>query len=382
MNTRREFLQTTALAASAAALPAVLRSAPTDTPASSAPPPAPGVLVDWHNHWISPSEIRLLSARTQAPRIATGDDGKLHFERVSDATGAAGRPSPLWPAVTDVTARVRHLDEVGVQRQVISYTVPLGYDASLPADEIKPLFRGFNDDLAGLVREHSGRFIGLAALPTADPAWAAQELERAHRDLHFIGGSLPLNAFATLRGAQQLAPIFAAAQKHGSHLFIHRGAASASIPGQPPVLLPEDTEWARGSLISDSQLAAGAITLGLTDFLDPYPDVTVQIVMLGGSIPYVIEHIQSGAKRAGRTDPVEKFRRIFLDPGPYSTSPRSVLAAVKAFGADRVLFGSDYGPNPSIAPAIKTLDAALSPSDRRLIYVENSRALLARKGFA
>ena len=340
------------------------------------------MLVDWHNHWISPTELRLLQARTTAPRIVADAEGKLRFERVTDATGAAGQAYPVWPAATDLAARVRHLDEVGVQKQVISYTVPLGYDASLPAEDIKPLFRGFNDDLAGVVRAHPKRFIGLAALPTADPAWAAEELARAHRELGFIGGSLPLNAFATLRGARLLAPIFAAAQKHGSHLFIHRGAASPSIPGQPPILLPEDTEWARGSLLSDSQLAAGAITLGLTDFLDPYPDVTVQIVMLGGSIPYVIEHIQAGAKRAGRADPVEKFRRIFVDPGPYSTSPRSVLSAVKAFGADRVLFGSDFGPNPSIAPAIKTLDAALSADERRQIYVENSRALLARKGFA
>jgi len=378
-NTRREFLRTAALGAAAVtALPAALRSAPAAAFGAKTEP-LTGI-IDWHNHWISPNEIRLLSARTTAPRIFTDAKGQRVFERVTDATGAAGPAAPLRETSIDIPSRLRHLDETGVRRQIVSYTVPQGYDASIPTEEIKPFFRAYNDDLAALVQKHPDRFTGLAALPTSDTAWAAQELDRAHRELGFIGGSLPLNAFATLRGARLLAPVFAVAQKHRSHLFVHRGAASPGFPGQPPILLPEDTGWARGSLISDSQLAAGAITLGLTDFLDAYPDVTVQIVMLGGSIPYVIEHIQSGAARAGVGDPVEKFRRLYLDPGPYSTSPRSVLAAVQAFGADRILFGSDYGPMPTISAGIASLDATLSPAQRRLIYVENGLALLKTKG--
>jgi predicted TIM-barrel fold metal-dependent hydrolase len=378
MNTRRQFLRHATLGATTATLlPALLKASADSLPATTKPLTG---IIDWHNHWISPTEIRLLGQRAKAPRITTGGNGEKLLERVTDATGSAAQPFPIWPAATDIEARIKHLDENGVARQIISYTVPFGYDASLSAEEIKPLFRGFNDDLAALVQKHPTRFIGLAALPTSDLAWAAEELQRAHQELGFIGASLPLNAFATLRGARVLAPIFEVAQKNRSHIFVHRGAASPGIPGQPPVLLPEDTEWARGSLISDSQLAAGAITLGLTDFLDPYPDITVQIVMLGGAIPYVIEHIQSGAKRAGVGDPVEKFRRLFLDPGPYSTSPRSVLAAVQAFGADRILFGSDFGPMPNISAGITTLNAALTDEQRQLVYVENGRALLKAKG--
>jgi predicted TIM-barrel fold metal-dependent hydrolase len=62
-------------------------------------------------------------------------------------------------------------------------------------------------------------------------------------------------------------------------------------------------------------------------------------------------------------------------------SPRSVLAAIQAFGADRILFGSDFGPMSSIAPALKTLDETLSAEQKKTIYVENGRALLAAKGF-
>lgn len=377
--TRRHSIRTNASGA-ALAVPETLSHSSTSTPGPATSTPVKNI-IDWHNHWISPSEIQILSARTQAPRIIVNAKGQQVLQRVTDATSDAGTPFPIWPQATDIEGRLRHLDQVGVQRQVISYTVPFGYDYSLSAEEIRPLFQAYNDDLAGLIQKYPDRFSGYAALPTADVAWAAHELERGHRELGLIGGSLPLNAFSTLEGAQVLAPIFAVAQKHRSHIFVHRGAASAHIPGQPEIIIPRDTAYARWSLISDSHLAAGAITLGLSDFLEPYPDVTVQIVMLGGSIPYVIEHIQQSARRSAQADPIDKLRRLYLDPGPYSLTPRSVVSAVRALGADRILFGSDYGPNPDVGTGIKAIqESGLTEEELNLIFVENGRKLLAEKG--
>jgi predicted TIM-barrel fold metal-dependent hydrolase len=377
---RRDYLRTSALSAAALAIPEALSRAASVVPTPAPTPPVKNV-IDWHTHWISPREIKYLTARTKAPRITLNEQGQQVLQRVTDATADASKPSPIWPQATDIEGRLRHLDAVGVQRQVISYTVPFGYDYSLTAEEIRPLFQAYNDDLAGLVQKYPDRFSGFAALPTSDVAWAVKELERAHRELGLIGGSLPLNAFSTLEGAQVLAPIFATAQKYRSHIFVHRGAASPGTPGQPEIIIPKDTAYARWSLISDSHLAAGAITLGLTDFLEPYPDVTVQIVMLGGSIPYVVEHIQRSAKRTAQVDPIEKLRRLYFDPGPYSLTPRSVVSAVQAFGADRILFGSDYGPNPDVGAGIKSIsESGLTPDELNLIFVENGRKLLAQKG--
>jgi len=156
------------------------------------------------------------------------------------------------------------------------------------------------------------------------------------------------------------------------------------VPGQPPVIIPADTEYARWNLISNSHLAAGGITLGLTDFLDPYPDVTVQIVMLSGFLSYLVDSIVPAAQRAGVKDPLAKLRRLYIDPGPYSRIGDWVQLACAKIGADRILFGSDYGVNGGqrgdIAPALATLDEALTAQQRDLIYVENSRALLKLKG--
>jgi predicted TIM-barrel fold metal-dependent hydrolase len=293
------------------------------------------------------------------------------------------------------------MDQAGVQRQVLSY-VGAAYDGVLAPDEARPFWRAQNEDLAALVKKHRARFSGLATLPTANIAWAAEELQRAHQDLGLLGATLPLDAFISLAGARTLAPIFAVAQKHRSHLFVHRGAASADIPGrQPeaggtnpyfglaspdaansrPAAVSGDNPSARTLLMTATHLATGVITLALTDFLDAYPDVTVQVAMMGGAISYVAEQIQMAAEEAGQPIPAKRFRSVYLDTGQSGRGPRGIALAAKVFGVDRILFGTDSGPTSSVAPTIESVkQAALTPEDKQQIFVENGRRLLEAKG--
>jgi predicted TIM-barrel fold metal-dependent hydrolase len=389
-STRRDFIRTAALGAAAtAALPRLLRaqgeggSLPAGGPAPVLAPGGLRPLVDWHSHIVTPGELKFLSGRPKAPRVFTDEQNRQLFENVTTVSAVAREASPTSPSNLDL--RIQHLQASGVQRQLLTYTVAIGYDATLPVEELRPFFRGLNDELAAIVRQHPDRFLGVAALPTADPAWAAEELTRAHRDLGLIGGALPLNAFATLEGARTLAPIFARGQKHGSHFFIHRAPASAAVPGQPPLIVPTDTQSVRWSVISNTHLVNGALTLGLTDFLDPYPDVSVQVIMLGGFFPYIIDSIVAAGPKLHVKDPLARLRRIYLEPGPYSGSNADWVAyAAAKFGADRILFGTDYGVGGGraidrLTPSVAALDQALTPAQRQLIYVDNTRALLKAK---
>lgn len=373
MTSRRTFLRTTALGATAVTLARGAGAAP------AARPEPLKIPVDWHSHIITPGELSYLATRKKAPRVITGSDGRTLLENVTTVSAAAREAAPTAPS--DLATRIRHLDAAGIQRQLLTYTVALGYDATLPVGELRGFYRTLNDDLAAALRAHPGRFLGVAALPTADPAWAVDELKRAHRELGLIGAALPLNAFSTLASARTQAPLFAAAQKLGSHIFVHRAPASPTLPDQPPLIVPSDTNQVRWSVISNTHLVNGAITLGLTDFLDPYPDVTVQVIMLGGFLPYIIDSIvASSARPGGVKDPLARLRRIYLEPGPYSGSNGEWVAlAARKLGADRILFGTDYGVGGGtsvdrLAPSVATLDAALPADARQKIYVETPSA--------
>jgi predicted TIM-barrel fold metal-dependent hydrolase len=287
-STRRSFLQTAALGVSAAALPAL--------PGFAADDPA---IVDFHAHWVGPRVVELLR----------------------------GRPAPRPPQGAswfDIDARLRDMDANGVHRQVIAW-VGGSFDGAVPPADARPLWRAQNDDVGALVKKHPSRFSGLASLPTANVAWAADELERAHSELGLIGAVLPLDAFVSLAGARALAPIFEVAQKHRSHIFVHRGAAGADVPGQqpetgaanpyfglPPAVagaaarpqaLPGDNVSARTLLATATHLASGVITLAFTDFLDAYPDVTVQVAMMGGAISPSPNRFRWRPKKRARRSP-------------------------------------------------------------------------------
>jgi predicted TIM-barrel fold metal-dependent hydrolase len=379
-STRRQFLQTTTLGLAAGAL-----SGPPSLGARQAGAAPAGAniianIIDCHAHWVGPSVVRLLGTRT-SPRPPQG----------------AG-----W---TDVDARLREMDKTGVKRQVLGW-VGASFDGTLPAADARPLWRAQNDDVAAVVKQHPARFSGLASLPTANVTWAAEELERAHTDLGLIGAVLPLDAFVSLAGARALSPIFDVAQKHHSHIFVHRGAASPDIPGQQPEAgavnpyfgLGEpaggrgggrgsapagDYTQARTLLATAAHLATGVITLALTDFLDAYPNVTVQVAMMGGAISYVAEHIQMAAEEAGAPVPAKRFKSVYLDTGQSGRGPRGIALAAKVFGADRILFGTDSGPTSSIGPTIESVkQAALTAEEKALIFSGNGRRLLTEKGVA
>jgi predicted TIM-barrel fold metal-dependent hydrolase len=371
MTTRRRFLQTATLGLAAGAVPGLARGSAREARQTRSVGAAPSI-IDWHAHYVGPQVVELLGARP-SPRPPQG----------------AG-----W---FDIDARLRHMDEAGVQRQVLSW-VGAAYDGVLSPADARPIWRAQNDDVAAVVKKHPGRFSGLATLPTANLAWAAEELERAHHELGLIGAVLPLDAFVTLAGARALGPVFAVAQKNRSHIFVHRGAAAPDIPGQQaetgatnpyfgladatnprPAVTPGDNVPARTALITATHLATGVITLALTDFLDACPDVTVQVAMMGGSIAFVAEQIQMAAEETGK--PAPRFRSVYLDTGQSGRGPRGIALAVKVFGADRILFGSDSGPIESIVPVVDSVkQAAVTSDEKALIFAGNGLRLLAAKG--
>ena len=80
------------------------------------------------------------------------------------------------------------MDAAGIGVQVLSHNQP-GCQA-LDAAAAVSVAREVNDLLFEAVKAHPRRFAGLAALPTADPAAAAKELERAVTALGLKGAMI------------------------------------------------------------------------------------------------------------------------------------------------------------------------------------------------
>ncbi len=332
-------------------------------------------IIDLHSHFFPPAVVAALSRRAGSPRI----DGAGPDRRILSAAGAL----QLGPHWHDVEHRLADLDGAGVVHQLLSWPTTLGLEPAMRLAEARPFWRAVNDGFADLVRAYPDRFSALAVVSTADIDWSVGELRRAHDELGLIGLVLPINAFGSRAGIRHLAPLLAEAQRLGSHLYLHTGYAADAVPGQPPAITRDDAPALAWTLAAMHHFANSFATIALTDALDDYPDLTVQVAMLGGAgaAALLIEQATIAPARVGSPPRRDRLDRLWLDTGAIGQGPEAIGLAARVLGPDRILFGSDYAPADDLGTVIAHVcRAPLSAAQLAAIFHANARALLARHG--
>ena len=189
---------------------------------------------------------------------------------------------------------------------------------------------------------HPDRFSGLAALPLADKGAAVEELARAMDRPGFVGAILPADGFLTRHEAETWVPLLPKRRMpRRAHIFIHPGPVPAGAASAPPDY-GDNANLRHIVLDVQARLSAVTVTLTLTDFLDSYPDLTVQVANLGGSVPMLVERMDHVSARRTPDAPLPSTRlgRVFVDTSSFG--PRAIALAAGTFGADRVLLGTDH----------------------------------------
>lgn len=290
-----------------------------------------GRRIDMHAHYYGGGLVETLQARDQRPFLRTRADGVTVMV-------AMNGEFPFTPQYHDHRVGLAEMRASGLTHRLLTFPGALGVDL-LPAQEIAPAIRAYNDHLAQLGRDTGGALIGLAGVPLADMDLACSEVRRIRRDLGLPGIILPSNYFNSLEESDTLRPLLAAANDYGCHIMLHPGLKV----GQEPPPRPADYMQYRLSAVDlQSSAAQTALTVILSDMLDSYPNISFQIVNLGGTLPFIFERLESIARHRNPDDPfpTQRLRRLWYDCA--SLGPRAVEAAVKVLGADRIMLGSDY----------------------------------------
>jgi predicted TIM-barrel fold metal-dependent hydrolase len=329
-------------------------------------------MIDMHAHW-RPAEVAdALRARTREPRIVRKQDGAevLKAPRMGEA--------PVADAFDDVDFHLARMDRQGVETSVLSLLGSFCWIESQPLEVSGPLCRKVNDGLSAICQKHPGRFAAFAALPLTDMSAAAAELERALGLPGMIGAQVPGNGFLTSKDAEAMRPLLEVANRRHATLFIHHGPR----PGDAFPKVGGDTDNARrrnGTLDMQASLSSVMVTLCLTDVLADYPDATIVVHNLGGNLPYEVERMDHRSLLDTPDEELPSSRigkaKVYVDCNSFG--PHAIEAAVRLYGAERIVCGTD-GTEFGCEWTRKALtEAQIGEAARDQILQRNAAAMLA-----
>lgn len=325
--------------------------------------------------------------------IATARTIDLHAHAVMEATfGAAGDHGPeltvdaagvatfrigqyrmkgvryVGSAFMDLGVRMRRLDEMGIDFQVIGPN-PLTYFHFIEPRAALAFCRASNDAIASWVAQHPDRLAGLAALPVQDAGAAVEELHRAVKDLGLVGAQIGSDSPNALDSAH-FDPIYRACTELGVPLFIH--PANAGIDGPPgdPALTRFDLGITVG-YAGQEVLAVSTLIFGLVH--ERHPKLQVWFSHGGGSTAFLAGRLAQAARlRPWSPDSLKKdgafhtaLRHFWYDG--HLNDPDAIAMLTKVVGSDRITFGTNFSGWDQPAPGYAVhIPAAWAGNARRL----------------
>jgi aminocarboxymuconate-semialdehyde decarboxylase len=220
---------------------------------------------------------------------------------------------------------------------IVSLTCPNCYwggpEISLQAARI------MNDDMAAAQRAHPDRLRWLASVPWEHPELALRELARA-----CDAGAAGVMVLANINGRPLTDPAFAAVwdaiDERALPVLVHPTAP----PGVAEMDMMRFQLTASLGFTFDTSLAVARMIFD--GFFERYRRLRIIAAHGGGALPYIVsrmdqcfDHIPACREKIARR-PSEYLPAICADAVVYA--PEVLDLCVKVFGADNVIYGSDY----------------------------------------
>lgn len=234
----------------------------------------------------------------------------------------------------DIDARLRMMDDAGVDLQILSTTPQMPYLGDpAPAAEAA---RFVNDRYAELVAAHPGRFAALAAAPLPHVSHAVEETARALDELGFVGAAVNTTVLGRTLGDPAFEDYWAALDERSAPVFVH----AAGVDLDSPQIADHGLTWIVGAPFED---AVGVLHLLRAGVPARYPRIKFIVPHLGGGLPFLLQRIDDNFihyREAFPDLPSKLLRRMWFDTvGAHAPALRET---VESFGADRILLGSDF----------------------------------------
>lgn len=300
-------------------------------------------------------------------------------------------PVHRWPPALEARlmdlgeGRLAEMDAQGIDMQVLSMVQP-GLEHTDAARAV-PVARAFNDRVAEAVAAHPDRFAAFAALATADPSAAADELARAAGKLGFKGALVNGRTRERFLDDQFFWPIFESAEALGVPIYLHPMPPPKAVYDAYYAGFGDDVGFMLAAPAWGWHIETGlhALRLILAGVFDRFPSLQLIIGHMGEVIPFMLTRIDEVLRGRTALDPARTSTELSIreyvernfhitTSGILATPP--LRCAIDTLGAGKVMFAVDH-PFSDGAEARRFLDqAAISDVERELIAHANAERLL------
>lgn len=259
--------------------------------------------------------------------------------------------------------RLAAMDEAGIAFAVLSATVP-GVQAEPEPAKAVTLARRANDELAGEVRLRPTRYGGFAALPLQDPVAAAGELERAMRDLGFLGAMINGHTFGRYLDEDRFRPFWERVDALAAPIYLH-----PTDPADRPAMFAGRAELNGSTWAWTVEAATHALRLVFGGVFDRFPRVRLILGHMGETLPHLLWRLDNRARRADDTLPPERLPSALMKRHVWITTSgvcdhAALASALAHLGEERVMFSVDY-PYESGSVAADFLESAPLPTETK-----------------
>jgi predicted TIM-barrel fold metal-dependent hydrolase len=273
--------------------------------------------------------------------------------------------------------RLRVMDEAGIGMQVLSVVAP--GSQQVPTEHSVDLSRQLNDRCAEAVAAHPDRFNALASLPTQDPAAAIVEAKRAIAELGFCGVVLNGHTHGRFLDAPEFDELLGAIAELDVPIYLHPTYPPQEIADVYFGGLPEDVGGALSTAAWGWHAETGlhVLRLAATGVFTRHPSLQIVVGHMGENLPFSLMRADAVLRRTDPDAPsvADVVREhVHVTICGYITVP-PLLCALQVFGADRIMFSSDYPFGDPVEHARFLAEAPISPTDRNKIGYQNAQQL-------
>jgi aminocarboxymuconate-semialdehyde decarboxylase len=271
--------------------------------------------------------------------------------------------------------RIEAMDEAGVDVQLVSPT-DVFYQYHQEAEVTARIAVECNDEIAEMVRDYPGRFMGLGTLSMQDPRRAMAEADRGIRQLGLKGFMIDDHVNNLTYDHPLFDPFWEAVEELKAFVLIHQYAPTSVTYRTQQYFLPNSI----GNLV-DRTITFGCLVYG--GVMDKYPGLRICLGHGGGYVPYAVDRMDKGwqmwpgSRGRSQGPPSTYLARFYYDSVTYTE--RNLRFLVDGVGADRVLFGTDWPAPMVVVDPVRRLETSvvLSDAERTAILTGNTSRLLS-----